>query len=101
MNHTLVLVEPSLMSEYFVVVDPHTREASFVAGFGEQSLAVSFAACEREIGRELVVLDSATGEQIYPELHPTKDLPRRHSGMQLFAESSREGGVEDEEAKLD
>ena len=72
------------MSGYFVVLDPQqAADGSFVAGFGEQSLAVSFATSESESGRALVVLDGGTGEQLYPPVAGSTDRAPRHSGMRL------------------
>ena len=77
------------MSQYFVVVDPSIRRESFVAGFAEQALAVSYANCEREHGRDLVVLDGVTGEQVFPA-EEGSNRPLRQSGMRLRTPATSE-----------
>jgi hypothetical protein len=94
-EYTRVPVESLPMPGYFVVLDPDA-DGSFVAGFGEQALAVAYATGEREIGRPLVVLDGGTGTQIYPSVPGATERPLRHSGMRLAKAAGPDGPERDD-----
>lgn len=65
------------MARYFVVVD-RDRDGQFVAGFGDENLALAFATTEAARGRRLGVSEPRTGEVLFegPGEDPSVEPPR-------------------------